>query len=194
MDRPGLSAEQYIVRRINELPGWTAINANDLRTNQPGYDVLARREDGREVRVSVKGKWVNLPVARHDYEVGKSFRRHPPDVYAFVNESAPYPWPVHLAGANAVIELALVRHERYQRDRGRDTTALGSWAPKVSHALLEAMGALERFSILDEDDPASVPPVIRVPGSGVEARATAGEANSCASIGRAATLRAPRRW
>ena len=157
MERAGLSAEQYVVQRINKLAGWSAINANDLRTNQPGFDVLARRDDGRELRVSVKGKAPR--GSQHDYEVGKSFRRHPADVYAFVNTAALRPRPVHLAGARSVVELALVRHQRYQRDRGRDTTALGSWTPKVSHALLEAMDARERWSILDEDDPANVPPV-----------------------------------
>jgi hypothetical protein len=157
MERVGLSAEQYVVQRINELAGWSAINANDLRSNQPGFDVLARSEAGREVRVSVKSKAPR--GSRHDYEVGKSFRRHPADLYAFVNTSAPQPWSVYLAGARSVVELALVRHEHYQRDRGRDTAALGSWAPKVSHAVLEAMDARERWSILDEDDPANVPPV-----------------------------------
>jgi hypothetical protein len=92
MERAGLSAEQYVVQRINDLTGWSAINANDLRTNQPGFDVLARRRDGREVRVSVKGKAPR--GSRHDYEIGTSFRRHPADVYAFVNTSAPQPWSV----------------------------------------------------------------------------------------------------
>jgi hypothetical protein len=157
MERPGLSAEQYVVQRVNELHGWSAVNANDLRTNQPGFDVVARRADGREVHISVKGKAAR--GSRHDYEVGRSFHRHPADVYAFVDTAAPEPWLVYLAGAQSVVELALVRHRRYQHDRDRDPNALGSWSPKVSRTLLEAMGAQERWSILEEVDPATIPPV-----------------------------------
>ena len=133
----GDAAEHWIVQRIRALPGWDAHNANDSRLNQPGFDVLAINAAGRQLRVSVKS--VSTGGSRHDYGIGRSFARHPADIYAFVDLTSPTPWPVYLAGGRTVEELALVCHRRYQADRGRPEE-LNSWAPKVRRGLLEAMG------------------------------------------------------
>jgi len=113
----GAAAEHWIAERIRALPGWDAHNANDSRVNQPGFDVLAVDADGRQLRVSVKS--VSTGGMRHDYGIGRSFARHPADIYAFVDLTGSIPWPVYLAGARTVEELALVRHRKYQADRGR---------------------------------------------------------------------------
>ena len=31
----GAAAEQYVIERVNQLAGWSAVNANSLRANQP---------------------------------------------------------------------------------------------------------------------------------------------------------------
>jgi hypothetical protein len=152
----GDAAERWIIERIRSLPGWNAHNTNETRANQPGFDVLAVNAVGREVRVSVKS--VSTGGTRHDYAIGRSFARYPADVYAFVDLTSPRPWPVYLAGGRTVEELALVRHRKYQADRGR-TDSLNTWAPKVSRALLEAMGAKEAWDLLNHPAPASNPPV-----------------------------------
>ena len=152
----GNAAERYVVERIQSLPGWIARNANDTRTNQPGFDVLAMDASGRRVLVSVKS--VSTGGVRHDYAIGQSFARHPADVYAFVDVTSPMPWPVYLAGARTVEELAVERHRKYQADRGR-TASLNSWAPKVSRALLEAMGAREAWELLNHPAASTSPPV-----------------------------------
>jgi hypothetical protein len=104
----GTAAEQYVIERVNQLAGWSAVNANSLRANQPGFDVLTRHHSGRELRISVKS--VSAGGKRHDYGIGRSFRTHPADVYAFVDLTGPQPWPVYLAGARTVEALALERH------------------------------------------------------------------------------------
>ncbi len=155
--RYGAAAEQYVIERVNQLAGWSAVDANSLRVNQPGFDVLARHRNGRELRVSVKS--VSSGGKRHDYGIGRSFRAHPADVYAFVDLTGPRPWPVYLAGAHTVEELALERHRQYQADRGRPVDSLNSWSAKVSRGLLEAMGAREAWTLLDRPDPRNFPPV-----------------------------------
>jgi hypothetical protein len=142
---------------VNQLIGWSAVNANSARANQPGFDVVARHRDGRELRISVKS--VSTGGKRHDYGIGRSFRAHPADVYAFVDVTGLRPWPVYLAGARTVEALALERHRQYQADRGRPADALNSWSPKVSRDLLEAMGARETWTLLDLPDPGGGPPV-----------------------------------
>lgn len=153
----GAAAEQYVIERVSQLAGWSAVNANSLRANQPGFDVLARHHSGRELRISVKS--VSTGGKRHDYGIGRSFRTHPADVYAFVDLTGPQPWPVYLAGARTVEALALERHRQYQADRGRPVDSLNSWSPKVSRGLLEAMGAREDWTLLERPDPADLPPV-----------------------------------
>lgn len=64
----GQAAETYVVDRIRSLANWNAHNANDLRANQPGFDVLAVNAAGRELRVSVKS--VSTGGSRHDYAIG----------------------------------------------------------------------------------------------------------------------------
>lgn len=158
MTRGGMGqvAEVYVVDRIRALPGWDAENANDSRANQPGFDVLAINTDGRQVLVSVKS--VSTSGARHDYAIGRSFDRYPADAFAFVDMTAESSWPVYLAGARTVEELAMERHRKYQADRGR-TASLNTWAPKVSRALLEAMGAREAWDLLNYPAPATHPQV-----------------------------------
>jgi hypothetical protein len=146
----GQAAETYVVRRIKSLSGWDAHNANDLRANQPGVDVVAVNAAGREVRLSVKS--VSTGGSRHDYTIGRSFEQYPADVYAFVDMIGGSPEAVYLAGARSVEELAMERHRKYQADRGRGSS-LNSWAPKVSRGLLDAMGAWEAWGLLN--DPAS---------------------------------------
>jgi hypothetical protein len=73
------------------------MDANATRANQPEFDVLARHESGREMRISVKS--VSGGAARCDFGIGRSFTRYPADVYAFVDLTVPEPWPVYLAGA-----------------------------------------------------------------------------------------------
>jgi hypothetical protein len=152
----GDAAERYVVERIQSLPGWTARNANDTRANQPGFDVLATDASGRKVLVSVKS--VSTGGVRHDYAIGRSFARYPADVYAFVDVTCPMPWPVYLAGARTVEELAVERHRKYQSDRGR-TESLNRWAPKISRSLLEAMGAREAWKLLTHPAASTSPPV-----------------------------------
>ena len=152
----GQAAESHVVDRIRSLPGWEALNANSVRVNQPGFDVLAVSVAGRELRVSVKS--VSTGGSRHDYAIGRSFERYPADLYAFVDMTAGSPGTVYLAGARTVEELAIERHRKYQADRGREPSP-NSWAPKVSRALLDAMRAREAWSLLDDPAPATNPPV-----------------------------------
>ena len=161
MARGGLGpvAETHVVDRIKLLAGWDAHNANDLRRNQPGFDVLAVSAAGREVRVSVKS--VSTGGTRQDYAIGRSFERHPADLYAFVDMTGGSPGTVYLAGARTVEELAIERHRKYQADRGREAL-LNSWSPKVSRALLEAMHAREDWGLLDDPVSANDRPVTDV--------------------------------
>jgi hypothetical protein len=149
----GREAELYVIQRINELPGWSATDANILRHNQPGYDVLATHENGRQLRVSVK----SIDTKKKNYfEAGgvKSLV----DVYAFVDLTQPEPWPIYLAGAKPIQVYAQDRHETYQTDRGRPVGE-NSYRPKVSIWHLEKMGTRERVSMLDGPEPAAWPPV-----------------------------------
>jgi hypothetical protein len=142
---------------VNRLDGWSAFNANTARGNQPGFDVVARHEDGRELRISVMS--VSTGGQRHDYGIGRSFGTHPAEVYAFVDLTAPAPWPVHLAGARTVERLALERHRHYQAARGRPVDTLNTWSPKVSRGLLEAIGARENWSLLKQPAAPELPQV-----------------------------------
>jgi hypothetical protein len=150
-------AERFVIERVGRLPGWSAVDANALRGNQPGFDVLAHHDDGRQLRISVKS--VSTGGNRHDYGIGRSFNTYAADVYAFVDLTGAEPWPVYLVGARTVEGLALERHRHYQAARGRPTEALNTWSPKVSRGLLEAMGASECWSLLDEPVPAEHPSV-----------------------------------
>jgi hypothetical protein len=153
----GPKAERYVIERVGELAGWSAMDANASRANQPGFDLLARHHDGRELRISVKS--VATRGVRCDFGIGRSFTRHPADVYAFVDLTVPPPWPVYLAGARTVERLALERHRHYQAERGRPVDALNTWSPKISRGLLEAMGARERWSLLEQPVPSESPAV-----------------------------------
>ena len=155
--RHGEAAERYVLERVGGLPGWSAVDANAQRGNQPGFDVLARHDGGRQLRISVKS--VSTGGNRHDYGIGRSFNAYPADVYAFVDLTGAEPWPVYLAGARTVERLALERHRHYQAARGRPTEAMNTWSPKVSRVLLESMGARECWSLLDEPAPAEHPAV-----------------------------------
>jgi hypothetical protein len=149
----GWEAELYVIQRINELPGWSAVDANDLRNNQPGYDALAAHERGRQLRVSTK----SIETKKKGYfEVGGV--KPLVDVYALVDMTQPYPWPVYLAGAKPVQALIMARHEKFQTDRGRPVGE-NKYRPKVSIRLLETIGAKERWSLLDEPVPAEWPPL-----------------------------------
>jgi hypothetical protein len=153
----GPEAEQYVIERVSRLAGWSAMDANAARANQPGFDVLARHESGRELRISVKS--VSTGGRRHDYGIGRSFGAYPADVYAFVDLTVLKPWPVYLAGARTVERLALERHRHYQAERGRPVDTLNTWSPKISRGLLEAMGVREDWSLLERADPAEFPAV-----------------------------------
>ncbi len=163
----GHKAEQYVIERVASLSGWTATDANAVRANQPGFDVLARHQDGRELRISVKS--VTRGGARCDFGIGRSFATYPADIYAFVDLTVPTPWPVYLAGARTVERLAAERHRHHQAERGRPVDVLNTWSPKISRGLLEAMGARECWSLLEQPVPAESPPVT----AGMLARACA---------------------
>ncbi|GAA1434390.1 hypothetical protein GCM10009616_28680 [Microlunatus lacustris] len=152
----GQEAEDYVVEQVRLLPGWAADNANESRVNQPGFDVLACHAGGRQLRVSVKS--VSKGGVRQDYSIGRSFERHPADVYTFVDMTGDSPGPVYLAGARTVEALARERHHKYQADRGR-AHPLNSWAPKVSRRLLETMDAREAWELLNHPAPESFPQV-----------------------------------
>jgi hypothetical protein len=153
----GQAAERYVIERVGRLPGWSAVDANAVRGNQPGFDVLARHEDRRKLRISVKS--MSTGGSRYDFGIGRSFKAYPADVYAFVDLTGAEPWPVYLAGARTVERLAWERHRHYQAARGRPTEVLNSWSPKISRELLEAIGAQERWSLLEEPAPAEHPVV-----------------------------------
>ncbi len=153
----GPEAEQYVIERVRRLASWSATDANATRTNHPGFDVLARHKNGREVWISVKS--VSTGGVRCDFGIGRSFTRYPADVYAFVDLTVPEPWPVYLVGARTVERLALERHRQYQAERGRPVDALNTWSPKISRGLLEAMGAREDRSLLERSVPAEFPAV-----------------------------------
>ncbi len=152
----GPEVEQYVIERVSRLAGWSAMDANATRANHPGFDVLARHENGRELRISVKSVSTG---GRCDFGIGRSFTRYPADVYAFVDLTVPEPWPVYLAGARTVERLASERHRQYQAERGRLVDALNTWSPKISRGLLEAMGARECWSLLERSVPAEFPVV-----------------------------------
>ena len=153
----GSQAESYVVEQIGLLPGWNARNANDTTINQPGFDVVATNDAmGCKILVSVKS--VSQGGARQDYGIGSSFERHRADIYAFVDMTGERPGPVCLAGTDTIVELARARHRKYQTDRGRPDS-LNSWSPKISRGLLEAMGALDAWHILDHPAPAAWPPL-----------------------------------
>jgi hypothetical protein len=126
----GREAERYVMERIDVLPGWSAVDANAARLNQPGFDVIARHDGGRDIHVSVKSKTTG--GGRLSFEIGRSFPRHPADVYAFVDTTQAEPWLVYLAGARTVERLALERHSKYQSDRGGNPDGLNSWFPCCS--------------------------------------------------------------
>jgi hypothetical protein len=153
----GSEAEKYVIERLRGLAGWLAMDANAARPNQPGFDVLGRHENGRELRISVKS--VSTGGVRCDFGIGRSFMRHPADVYAFVDMTALEPWPVYLAGARTVERLALERHHQYQAKRGRPVDGLNTWSPKISRGLLEAMGAREDWLLLEHSNPSDFPTV-----------------------------------
>ena len=154
----GNEAEEYVVDRINGLPAWQAINANVAKINQRGFDVVATNGvSGRKVLVSVKS--VSSGGTRHDYAIGKTFERYPADIYAFVDMTDGPPGTVFLAGQDAVVDLALARNARYQTDRGREPSARGTWAPKISRGLLVAMGSCEAWDVLDRAVPRAWPTV-----------------------------------
>jgi hypothetical protein len=125
-------------------------------TNQPGFDVLATNDAGRQVQVSVKS--VSTGGARHDYAIGRSFRKYPADVYAFVDMTSGRAGHVYLAGARTVENLAMERHRKYQDDRGR-TEVQNSWSPKISRGLLETMVAREARDLMNHSAPATIPEV-----------------------------------
>ena len=151
----GPEVEQYVIERVSRLAGWSAMDANATRANHPGFDVLARHENGRELRISVKSVSTG---GRCDFGIGRSFTRYPADVYAFVDLTVPEPWPVYLAGAKPVQALIMARHEKFQTDRGR-RVGENKYRPKVSIRLLETIGAKERWSLLDKPVPAEWPPL-----------------------------------
>ena len=45
----GREAELYVLQRVER---WSAIDANSVKMNQPGFDVLARHSDCSQVRIS----------------------------------------------------------------------------------------------------------------------------------------------
>ena len=113
--------------------------------------LLATRADGRQVTVSVKSR-----DGGKDYEIGKSFAKHPSDIYAFVDMTDGVPGLIYLAGAKTIVKLALARNSQYRADRGLPE-GFGSWAPKVSESRLEMMGAREAWHLLDRPKPQSWP-------------------------------------
>jgi hypothetical protein len=150
-------AENYVIDRIRSLPGWTAVNANDIRYNQPRYDVIATDSAGREVRVSVKS--ASTGGAKQAYTVDTPDERYPVAVYAFVDMTGDTPGRVYLAGSRTVMSLAVERHAEYQSRRGKDPLAKGSWKQKIGRVLLTEMGTLEAWGLLDSPEPTTWPRV-----------------------------------
>jgi hypothetical protein len=147
-------AELYVIQRINELPGWSAVDANDQRPNQPGHDAIATHKSGQQLRVQTKSNTKN----RYFVISGAKSTHSLIDVYALVDMRQPYPWPVYLAGAKPIQQLMEARHKKHQIDRGKPVEE-NSFNPKVSIRRLELIGSRERWSLLDEPAPAEWPPV-----------------------------------
>jgi hypothetical protein len=93
-------AGNCVIDRIRSLPGWTAVNANDIRYNQPRYDVIATNNAGRELRVSVKS--ASTGGAKQAYTVDTPDERYAVAVYAFVDMTGDTPGPVYLAGSKGL--------------------------------------------------------------------------------------------
>jgi hypothetical protein len=150
---PWQEAELYVIQRINELPGWSADDANDQRRNQPGHDAIATHEkSGRRLRVSTKSTTTNRYFA-----VGGV--RSEVDVYAFVDMTQPEPWPVYLAGAKPVQKLIMARHVQWSTDRCKPVDE-NKYRPKLSLKLLEMIGCKERWlPLLNGPAPAKWPRV-----------------------------------
>jgi hypothetical protein len=111
----------------------------------------------RPLRISVKSK-----ATQASFEIGRSFRRYPADVYAFVDVAVPRPWPIWLVGARTVEALALIRHKQYQLswDPPRDPDELGSWSPKLSrHLIHELVEEPDNWDLLTTSAPAALPVV-----------------------------------
>ena len=136
------------------LPGWAAVNVNRTRRNTPGHDVLAAKADGRELLVSVTSR-----SRGRDYAIGSSFKKYPADVYTFVDMTDGIPGERCISRAvQQWSKLAKARNSQYQPARGRPDDVLGSWSPKVSEGILEAMGTHEAWVLLDHPAPAAWPP------------------------------------
>jgi hypothetical protein len=164
--------EDHVLARIIGLGGWSGRNMNDVQPNSRGFDLEVSHVDGRLLRVEVRCH------QRGDYLVKLTPGA---DVFAFVASYRTKPWPVYLVGAATARTPASERTQawvallpgREQRERTFD--------PKIWEYLLDdpEMAALERWSLLDEQDPSSVPAVteslIQRPGGVHPAAATAGE-------------------
>jgi hypothetical protein len=149
-------AEAYVLARIREVLGTTveAPAGGDDR----GWDACAVRPDGHRVLVQVKAM-ASRRSARGDFTVGRlaTDPGRASGVVAFVDLTAGRPWPVYLAGAQTVAELAQARDARYQEARGQDPAQPGRWPAKISRRLLEQMGTREWWALLEADDPSRLP-------------------------------------
>jgi hypothetical protein len=148
-------AEAYVLARLREILGATV---EAPAGNDRGWDACAVRPDGRRVLVQVKAM-ASRRSARGDFTVGRlaTDPARAAGVVAFVDLTVERPWPVYLAGARTVAELAQARHARYQQARGEDPTRPGSWPAKISRRLLEQMGTREWWALLEADDPTRLP-------------------------------------
>jgi hypothetical protein len=149
-------AEAYVLKRIQEVLGATLeAPAGD---SDRGWDACAVRPDGHRVLVQVKAI-ASRRSMRGDFAVGRLATDPGPatGVVAFVDLTAERPWPVYLAGAQTVTELARARQLRYQQARGKEGVQPGSWPAKISRRLLELMGTREWWALLEADDPSRLP-------------------------------------
>src|SRR6266508_3661360 len=149
-------------QRVSQLEGqagFPAPNANEVGHVQPGWDILATHQTtGRTVTVSVKSI-STVTSSRRDFAIGRAFKKHPAQVFAFVDATTTKPWPVWLAGYTPVVELAMERHWEYQRTHGKPQDELNTWSPKISQRLLNRLGARENWALLDDPVPEGKPPV-----------------------------------
>jgi hypothetical protein len=150
------AAELEVLDRSANHLGWSALDGNAPGRRSFGWDVKLLGPD-RPLLISVKSK-----EKYASFEIGKSFRKYPADVYAFVDVSVPRPWPIWLVGARTVERLAMVRHREYQLswDPPRDPDSLGSWSPKISRRLLrQLVRGPENWDFLLTRNVESRPPV-----------------------------------
>src|SRR6266545_1379390 len=142
--------EDYVLDRIRGLEGWNGRNLNDERPNYPGADLRAwHTQRARSWLVEVRGH------SRGDYLVKQ--RPAVADLFAFVATQGSFPWPVYVVGGDTARQLGMERRLAWPGRKGDEQ----KFHTKLWQYLLDdsEMAALERFSLLDEVDPAHLPPL-----------------------------------